>query len=67
MHFVDVYWLILPVRDPLGMRPHWLDLAAALFVGGTSCAWVVRRYRTPSPLPRHVPELADGLDYEAAP
>lgn len=66
MHFADVYWQVLPVRDPLGMRPHWLDLAAALFVGGVSCAWVVRRYQNASPLPRHVPELADGLDYEAA-
>ncbi len=66
MHFADVYWQVLPVHDTLGMRPHWLDLAAALFVGGVSCAWVVRRYGTASPLPLHVPELAEGLDYEAA-
>lgn len=66
MHFADVYWQVLPVHDTLGMRPHWLNLAAALFVGGVSCAWVVRRYGTASPLPLHVPELAEGLDYEAA-
>ena len=66
MHFADVYWQVLPVHDQTGMRLHWLDLAASLFVGGLSCAWVVRRYGNASPLPLHVPELAEGLDYQAA-
>jgi hypothetical protein len=66
MQFVDVYWQVLPVHDQAGARPHWLDLGAALFVGGLSCAWIVRRYRTAAPLPLHVPELAEGLGYEAA-
>jgi hypothetical protein len=66
MHFLDVYWQVLPVHDRAGIRPHWLDLGAVLFVGGLSCAWVVRRYQNASPLPLHVPELTDGLDYEAA-
>lgn len=66
MHFVDVYWLDMPVLDRAGVRPHWLDLAAILFAGGTSCAWIVRRYFSAPPLPLHDPELAAGLDYEAA-
>ena len=66
MHFVDVYWQVMPVHDEAGARPHWLDLGAVLFVGGLSCAWIVRRYGTAAPLPLHVPELPEGLDYEAA-
>ncbi len=66
MQFVDVYWQVLPVLDESGARPHWLDLGAVLFVGGLSCAWIVRRYGTAAPLPLHVPELAEGLKYEAA-
>jgi hypothetical protein len=66
MHFVDLYWLILPLADPAGIRPHWLDLAALLFVGGTSIAWVATAYGRRPELPRHVPELASGLDYEAS-
>ena len=66
MHFVDVYWLVLPVHDAAGARPHWLDLGALLLVGGVSCAWIVRRYLSAPPLPLHGPELAEGLDYEAA-
>jgi hypothetical protein len=66
MHFVDIYWLVLPVYDRAGFRPHWLDLAAIVFVGGVSSAWIVRRYFSAAPLPLHDPELAEGLDYEAA-
>lgn len=66
MHYVDVYWMVLPVHDTHGVRPHWLDLGAALFVGGLSCAWIARSYFRVPPLPEHVPELAHGLEYEAA-
>jgi hypothetical protein len=66
MHFVDVYWLILPVHDRAGVRLHWLDLAAILFVGGLSCAEILRRYRTAPPLPLNAPDLAEGLTYEAS-
>jgi hypothetical protein len=66
MHYVDIYWLVLPVCDRLGMRPHWSDFGAALFFGGLSCAWIVRRYASAAPLPLHDPALARGLEYEAA-
>jgi hypothetical protein len=66
MHYVDVYWLVLPVHDVRGADPDWLDLGAILFVGGVSCAWIARRWAGAPPLPRHAPELAEGLSYEAA-
>jgi hypothetical protein len=66
MHYLDVYWQVLPVHDASGARPHWLDLGALLFVGGLSVAWVARVYRAAPPLPANVPELSEGLAYEAA-
>jgi hypothetical protein len=66
MHFVDVYWLIMPVQSSVGVRPHWLDLAAILFVGGLSCAWILHRYFTAAPIPLHDPNLKKGFEYEAA-
>jgi hypothetical protein len=66
MHFVDVYWMVMPVHDDAGVRPHWLDGGAILFVGGLSSAWIVRRYLDAAPLPLHDPELAEGIHYEAA-
>ncbi|MCL2448885.1 MAG: hypothetical protein FWD17_08060 [Polyangiaceae bacterium] len=65
MHYVDVYWLVMPAIDVTGARPHWLDIAALLFVGGASAAWAALVYERSPPLPRHAPELASGLDYEA--
>ncbi|HLK36909.1 MAG TPA: hypothetical protein VKU41_09190, partial [Polyangiaceae bacterium] len=28
MHYVDVYWMVLPMHDAAGARPHWLDGAS---------------------------------------
>jgi hypothetical protein len=66
MHFVDVYWQVMPVYDTGGVRPSWLNLGAIAFVGGLSCACVVRRYLTAAPVPLHTPDLVEGLNYEAA-
>jgi hypothetical protein len=66
MHFVDVYWLVLPTRDASGARPDLGDLGALLLVAGLSCAWGALSYKRAAPLPLHAPELASGLDYEAA-
>jgi hypothetical protein len=67
MHFVDVYWLVMPTHDRSGVRPHWLDAGAILFIGGLSCAWIVHRYFAAPPIPLHDPHLDEGLKYEAAP
>lgn len=66
MHYIDVYWLVLPAHDVRGVKPDWMDVGAILFVGGVSCAWIARRWAGAPPLPRHAPELAEGLSYEAA-
>ena len=46
MHYLDVYWLVLPQLDPGGVRPHWLDLAALCAIGGCTmayAAWLLGR------------------------
>jgi hypothetical protein len=40
MHYLDVYWLVLPQLHPGGIHPHWLDLAALCAVGGCAVAYV---------------------------
>jgi hypothetical protein len=56
----------MPVHTPDGIHPHWLDGAAILFVGGLSCAWIVRTYARVAPIPRYAPELPEGINYEAS-
>jgi hypothetical protein len=40
MHYLDVYWLVLPQLHPGGIHPHWLDLAAIALVAGAALTYV---------------------------
>jgi hypothetical protein len=39
MHYLDVYWLVLPAMRPGGLQLHWLDLAGLLVVAGFASAY----------------------------
>jgi hypothetical protein len=39
MHYLDLYWLVMPVFQPSGVQPHWMDAATLTGVCGT-VAWV---------------------------
>ncbi len=66
MHFVDLYWQIMPTLHPEGIRPSVLDLAALLAVGGcfvASASWLMRRQAL---VPLRDPRLAESLAFENA-
>lgn len=47
MHYLDVYWLVMPQLHPTGVRGHWLDLATLCGVTGAAFAygaWQLRRH-----------------------
>jgi len=64
MHYVDVYWLVIPSIEGLGARPGIVDVAAMLAVGGAflgAFGWLMVR----SPLvPQGDPRLAESLAFE---
>jgi hypothetical protein len=66
MHLADVYWLVMPAHDASGTRLHWLDLGALLAVCGSQAAVGLTRFARAAPIPTSGPELARGLEYEAA-
>lgn len=46
MHYLDVYWLIMPQLHAGGVQVHWLDLTTLIGIGGTALAygaWQLRR------------------------
>ena len=66
MHFVDIYWQVMPTLHPEGVRPSALDVAAFLAVGGCFVAttgWLMRRQAL---VPLRDPRLAESLAFENA-
>lgn len=63
MHYVDVYWLVMPSLHPESLSPHWLDLVMLLAIGGLTVTFYAFLQRGVSPIPRHDPFFAEGIDY----
>ena len=64
MHFVDLYWQVMPTLHPEGFRPSLLDVAALLAVGGcfvAAASWLLRRQAL---VPLRDPRLAESLAFE---
>jgi hypothetical protein len=64
MHFVDLYWQVMPTLHPEGLRPSVLDIAALLTVGGcfvATAGWLMRRQAL---IPIRDPRLAESLAFE---
>ena len=64
MHFVDIYWQVMPTLHAEGVRPSLLDVAAFLTVGGCFVAavgWLMRRQAL---VPLGDPRLAESLAFE---
>lgn len=65
-HYVDVYWLVLPVHDAGGPAPRWVDLGAALGVGGAVAAAAVALVRGREAAPVLDPRFEASLEYRTA-
>ncbi len=66
MHFVDLYWQIMPTLHPEGLRPSALDVAAFVAIGGcvvAAASWLMRRQAL---VPLRDPRLAESLAFENA-
>jgi hypothetical protein len=66
MHFVDLYWQVMPTLHPEGVRPSALDVAALVAVGGcfvAAASWLMRRQAL---VPLRDPRLAESLAFENA-
>jgi hypothetical protein len=64
MHYLDLYWQVMPTLHPEGLRPSALDVAALLAVGGcfvAAASWLMRRQAL---VPLRDPRLAESLAFE---
>ena len=63
MLWLDVYWLVMPEVYPAGPRPHWLDLAALAFVGGSMLAFGAWRAGGHPLVAPNDPQLEGSIEY----
>ena len=66
MHFLDLYWQVMPTLHPEGLRPSLLDVAALVTVGGCFVAavgWLMRRQAL---VRLRDPRLQESLAFENA-
>ena len=66
MHFVDLYWQVMPTLHPEGVSVSVLDVAACVAIGGcfvAAAGWLMRRQAL---VPLRDPKLAESLAFENA-
>jgi hypothetical protein len=64
MHYVDLYWLVMPGFQTESFRPHLLDLVLFVGVGGLFLAVLIRLAIRPALIPARDPRLAESLSFE---
>lgn len=64
MHYVDIYWLMMPSLHPEHFQIHWLDFAMLVGIGGLFIAALGWMLRGQALVPVRDPRLAESLAFE---
>jgi hypothetical protein len=64
IHYIDVYWLIMPELSPGSPMPHLSDFTALVGVGGLCVAFAVWRLRGLYPVPVRDPYAVQAMRYD---
>ena len=64
IHYVDLYWLVMPHLHPHGPAPHWMDLACWVGLAGVFFAVVAFQAKKVCLVPTRDPRLAQSLAFE---
>jgi hypothetical protein len=66
MHWLDIYWLVMPGASPGRFGLHWQDITCFVGIGGLFIAAAVQRLGQRSLVPERDPRLAESLVFENA-
>jgi hypothetical protein len=64
VHYVDIFWLVMPTFSPEGVAFHWTTVTGVVGIGLLSVAFGVSRLRGQYAVPIKDPYLADSLRYK---
>jgi len=63
IHYIDLYWVVMPAADESHLGLHWTHLTAFVGIGGVSDAAALLLFRAARPIPAGDPFLEDALRY----
>jgi len=63
IHYIDIYWLVMPTLYPEGATFHWSQLVAFAGIGLVAIATAIWALRGKLPVPIKDPYLAESLRY----
>jgi len=64
VHYLDIYWLVMPTLHPDGFSLHWTSVTAFVGVGLLAVAFAMWRARGRFTVPVRDPFLGDSLRYK---
>jgi len=64
VHYVDLYWIIMPNINKFGIAPSWIDLAALMGIGGVCISLLFNRLKKSPLYPLKDPRLEDSKHLE---
>jgi hypothetical protein len=62
MHFVEVYWIAMPILSHHGVHVSWMDITTLLGLGGIFFGLFFQRLKKHNLIPVNDPKLAESLD-----
>ena len=63
IHYVDLYWVVMPAVFETRLGLHWTHLTAFVGIGGVSVAGALAIFRAARPVPIRDPFLEESLRY----
>lgn len=64
MHFVDLYYMIMPTLHHHGFHPHWADATAVIGIGGLYFAVLAKRMAAHAIVAHRDPQLVASMEYD---
>ncbi len=62
MHFIEVFWIVMPILHEAGISIHWIDIALLLAFGGLFFGLFFQKFKSNAMVPKNDPLLAESLN-----